>query len=676
MRIDELHKFSDGTLNDVRNTLDDRLKGIRMQYLPTTIWRKGDKDRATAMIQAIDKMLKTRRIMRSLERKVSLMLEILSKRFFLKLNLSDHSQSSSPRLDNKDLKQTDIDDLEEIDLRWKGHFARECRSPKDSRRSGTTKPHRRTIPIETSTSNALVSQCDGTFMSSKPDLVFHIVPTAVETDHLAFNPFETSILAATPKPTNPKFNSSGKRRNRKTCFVCKSVDHLIKDCDSHAKQMAQPTHKNYAHRSKPIFNTAVRPVSAAMPKINVTRPRYAHQIVTKSKSSIIRHITHSQSPKTSNLHPRVTAVQAPVVNVAQGMQGKWDNPQYAFKDKGVIDSGCSRHMTGNMSYLSEFKELNGGYVAFGGNPKGGKIFGKGKIKTDSLGKFEGKVDEGFLVGYLVNSKAFRVFNSITRIVEETLHNYDGDVAFDGKEHDFDAKKPESEVILSPSSKFEDCSNNISNELNAASSIVPTVGQIFSNSTNPFSITSPSNVAASLTYGKSLFKDASQLPDDSDMLELEDITYSDDENDVGAEANFNNLETSITVSHIPTTRNHKDYPVSQIIGDMSSTTETRIMIRVIKDQGGLSQMFDNDFHTCMFACFLSQKEPKRVHQALKDPSWIEAIKEELLQFKMQKVWILVDLPHGKRAISTKWVYRNKKDARGIVIRKRVRLFTQG
>nr|GEZ09189.1 hypothetical protein [Tanacetum cinerariifolium] len=68
MRIDELHKFSDGTLNDVHNALDDRLKGILMQYLPTTIWRRGDKERAAAMIQAIDKMLKTRRIMRSLEK--------------------------------------------------------------------------------------------------------------------------------------------------------------------------------------------------------------------------------------------------------------------------------------------------------------------------------------------------------------------------------------------------------------------------------------------------------------------------------------------------------------------------------------------------------------------------------------------------------------------------------
>nr|GFC71353.1 hypothetical protein [Tanacetum cinerariifolium] len=68
MQIDELHKFSDGTLNDVRNALDDRLKGIQMQYVPATIWRRGDKDRPAAMIQAIDKMLKTRRIMRSLKK--------------------------------------------------------------------------------------------------------------------------------------------------------------------------------------------------------------------------------------------------------------------------------------------------------------------------------------------------------------------------------------------------------------------------------------------------------------------------------------------------------------------------------------------------------------------------------------------------------------------------------
>ncbi|GKD09902.1 hypothetical protein Tco_1189587 [Tanacetum coccineum] len=68
LRIDELHKFSDGTLNDVRTALNDRLKGIRMKYLPQTIWRQSDRDKVGAMIQAIDKQLKTRRIMRSLEK--------------------------------------------------------------------------------------------------------------------------------------------------------------------------------------------------------------------------------------------------------------------------------------------------------------------------------------------------------------------------------------------------------------------------------------------------------------------------------------------------------------------------------------------------------------------------------------------------------------------------------
>ncbi|GKB99777.1 hypothetical protein Tco_0985914, partial [Tanacetum coccineum] len=60
------------------------------------------------------------------------------------------------------------------------------------------------------------------------------------------------------------------------------------------------------------------------------------------------------------------------------------NPQMDLQDKGVIDSGCSRHMTGNMSYLTDYEEIDGGYVAFGGNPKGGKITGKGTIKTGNL----------------------------------------------------------------------------------------------------------------------------------------------------------------------------------------------------------------------------------------------------------------------------------------------------
>nr|GEZ61410.1 hypothetical protein [Tanacetum cinerariifolium] len=199
-------------------------------------------------------------------------------------------------------------------------------------------------------------------------------------------------------------------------------------------------------------------------------------------------------------------------------------------------------------------------------------------------------------------------------------------------------------------EFEECTNNSSNGVNVASSSVSTAGHNFINSTNDFSAT--------------------------DMPNMKDLTHSDDADDVGVEADINNLESIISVSPILTTKIHKDHLTSQIIGDLSSTTQTRSMARVVKDQGGLSQMFNEDFHTCMFACFLSQEEPKRVNQALKDPSWIEAMQEKLLQFKMQKVWILVDLRYGKMAIGTKWVYRNKKDERGIVIRNKARLVAQG
>nr|GEV35421.1 putative ribonuclease H-like domain-containing protein [Tanacetum cinerariifolium] len=174
---------------------------------------------------------------------------------------------------------------------------------------------------------------------------------------------------------------------------------------------------------------------------------------------------------------------------------------------------------------------------------------------DSLGKFDGNVDEGFLVRYSISSSGptwlFDIdsftktmnYQPVTVAINLTVvQNTDGNASFDEKEPEFDAKKLESEVNVSPSSSAY---------------------------TNTFSAAGPSNAAASPTHRKYSFIDASQLLDDPDMPELEDITYSNDEDDVGAEADFNNLEISIT--------------------------------------------------------------------------------EELLQFKMQNVWVLVDLPYGKRAI---------------------------
>nr|GEV89884.1 uncharacterized mitochondrial protein AtMg00810-like [Tanacetum cinerariifolium] len=192
---------------------------------------------------------------------------------------------------------------------------------------------------------------------------------------------------------------------------------------------------------------------------------------------------------------------------------------------------------------------------------------------------------------------------------------DDDAAFGGKKPEFEREKPESKVHVSPSSsaqtkkhddktkreakgkgpvelsiryrnlsaEFEDFSDNSINEVNAADFPVSAVGHISTNSTNTFSDAGPSNIAVSPTHGKYSYIDPSQYHDDPNMPGLEDITYSDDDEDVGAEADFTSLETNITVSPIPTTRVYKDHLVTQIIGDLSSATQTRSMTRVVKDQ---------------------------------------------------------------------------------------------
>nr|GEU90091.1 hypothetical protein [Tanacetum cinerariifolium] len=187
-------------------------------------------------------------------------------------------------------------------------------------------------------------------------------------------------------------------------------------------------------------------------------------------------------------------------------------------------------------------------------------------------------------------------------------------------------------------EFEEYSVNITNWVNVASAPSTTVIPNLSNSTNSFNVASSSNNVVSLNFkisGKSLFVDPSQYPDDPDMPASKDIVYSNDEEDVGVKADFFNLETNISISPIPTTRVHKDHHISQITGELTTAPQSRSMAMMVKEQGGLNQINDKDSHTCIFACFLSQEEPKRVHQALKDPSWIGSMQEELLLFKMQK-----------------------------------------
>ncbi|GKD02944.1 putative ribonuclease H-like domain-containing protein [Tanacetum coccineum] len=150
------------------------------------------------------------------------------------------------------------------------------------------------------------------------------------------------------------------------------------------------------------------------------------------------------------------------------------------------------------------------------------------------------------------------------------------------------------------------------------------------------------------------------------------------------ADLTNMSSTENVNPTSTKRVKSAHPSSLIIGDIASPVQTRS--RVNKSSNGESALVcyikdqrrnnHTDFHHCLFACFLSQTEPRSVAQALEDPSWVEAMQEEMQQFQFQNVWILVDLPPGKRAIGTKWILKNKKDARGIVIRNKARLVAQG
>ncbi|GJV47060.1 putative ribonuclease H-like domain-containing protein [Tanacetum coccineum] len=170
-------------------------------------------------------------------------------------------------------------------------------------------------------------------------------------------------------------------------------------------------------------------------------------------------------------------------------------------------------------------------------------------------------------------------------------------------------------------------------------------------------------------------DASQ-PVTTTPLEATHADFFGDE----TELDMSNITNTYLVPTTLNTRIHKDHSLDYVIRDVQSSVQTRRMTRTTIEQGFSSAVYEEktheDLQNCLFACFLSQVEPKKVIQALTDPSWIEAMQDELLQFKLQKVWTLVDLPYGKRAIGTKWVYRNKKDERGIVIRNKARLVAQG
>nr|GEW12090.1 hypothetical protein [Tanacetum cinerariifolium] len=331
---------------------------------------------------------------------------------------------------------------------------------------------------------------------------------------------------------------------------------------------------------------------------------------------------------------------------------------------------------------------------------------------DNLGKFEAKEDEGYFIGYSMSSKVFRVFNKRTRRVEENLHveflenkvikkdagpnwlfdidsltksmNY---VPVDAGKNstnlsgtkDAASQKVKKDVyslryialpnwvhdalLESSSSKpQEDCSTDVperSGNCNPTATLtnpsetltvetpIPTVSSpvptaCLNDSPEPSSDTRLiSKKVANQEETPSLDNILTLTNRFEDILGVTTNSVDSD----GVEADVSNMETSITASPTPTLRILKDHPKSQIISHVDTPIQTK-------------------------------NKAKEISDALQEPSWVEAMQEEILQFKIQNVWILVDYPKGVRPIGTKWVLKNKKDERGIVIRNKAMLVAQG
>nr|GEX45462.1 hypothetical protein [Tanacetum cinerariifolium] len=333
---------------------------------------------------------------------------------------------------------------------------------------------------------------------------------------------------------------------------------------------------------------------------------------------------------------------------------------------------------------------------------------------DHLGEFDAKGDEGYFVGYSMSSKAFRVFNKRTKKAEENLHvdflenkliekgagpnwlfdidtltnsmnyvpvvvtgtsstNISGtkDAASQGVKKDVSSLRyialpnwfHEAHMESSNNDAQDACnadtpeSSGISNltatlkipaadqmESLTVESAIPTVSLPVPTACLD---TSPGTTSGSRLILKEVIQE--ETPSLDNVLTLSNQF----EDTIGVEADLSNMESSIPASPTPTLRIHKDHPKSQIIGLVDTPVQTRHKSKETEEH-----------------------KPKKIFDALKDPSWVEVIQEELLQFKIQNVWILVDCPKGVRPIGTKWVLKNKKDERGIVIRNKARLVAQG
>ncbi|GKC58897.1 putative ribonuclease H-like domain-containing protein [Tanacetum coccineum] len=631
-----------------------------------------------------------------------------------------------------------------------GHFARECKNQDNKNRNYDSS--RRTVNVEEISSKSMLA-IDG---------------AGFDWSYMADDEVPTNMALMAFSDSKPEFEGYGPKTSKNISEdtsneVRESLDApLVKKLVSNDK-LTTITIKGIVWNMAPrvvLMKSGLRPLNTVR-HVNTAHPR-------------TRVYSARPMPKAVN----TARPNSAVINVVRENQG---HPQK--EDQGYVDSGCSRHMTCNMSYLLDFKEFDEGYVTFGGGVKGGRITGKRTLKTGKLDfedvffvkvlqfnlfsvsqmcdkknsvlftvsgcfvmsydfkladesqvllkvprknnmysvdikniipkesltclvvkatldesilwyrrlghvnfktinklvkdnlvrglptkcfendqtciaclkgkqhkascKFDGKSDDGVFVGYLLNSEAFQVYNIRTRKVEENLHvRFLKDkliIAGDGPKWLFDI-----DVLTKSKNYVPVVAGTNSNYF------VGTKESIGAGHSSKELESSQDYILMTLWKDGLLFDSSSKNASNNEPQPSNDAGKKDDEGGINDEErpenyaqDVNTAGPNINTASINTgSLNINTASPTVIIAQLKAThadflgVQTR---RMTNEQGFISVVYEGkthkDLHTCLFACFLSQEEPKKVIQALKDPSWIEAMQEELLQFKLQQVWTL-------------------------------------
>nr|GEU63082.1 ribonuclease H-like domain-containing protein [Tanacetum cinerariifolium] len=733
------------------------------------------------------------------------------------------NQSNALRLDNEDLKQIDTDNLEEMDLKWRGHFAREYKAPKNQ-------GNRKRCSKKECTRGHIYYKCLGC-------LRWDSQISAIDKTGLGYDgQMNKSDL------NDIHVNESEVLKNVFDSRECDGDDNQVNDSFKKGEgyhvvpppytgnYMPPRADLSFARLDNSVFKSKVSETITSVPKIetyasktskdSLEKPKTVRNTTVKNESKAKKPRKFSQSPKDqfgtarvnhqskwTHPHPKRNFVPATVltkfgqvpVNVAKQSSRRVASVRAAasvntvaprtnvndalptiysyFKahspDQRIFDSRCSRHMTGNKSYLKDYQETNGGFVAFGGNrneelkfnlfsisqmcdkknsvlftdtecvvlspdfklldksqvllkvpknnnmysfdlknvvPLGGltclfakatldesnlwyrrlgriifktmnklvrgnlvrglpsKLFEndhtcvtcqKGKqhkafcienqmdhkvkpIRCDNETEFKNKIMNEFceIKGYSINSKAFRVFNTRTRFVVENLHiNFlenKSNVAGTRPNWMFDID------TLTMSMNYQPVF--IGNQTNGLKSSKDEVAD---------DVGKKRRERAQRNEFESMFGQDKDANGNSTYMMFTLVS--------AAGSSYDNIDGSIPVN--AATLPNVDLLTDPIMFDLVDTID-------LQDTGIFSGAYNDEVEGAV--ADFNNLELTIVF----NPSWIEAMQDELLQLRLQKVWILVDLPKGKHAIRTKRVYKNKKDNRGIVVRNKSRLVTQG